>query len=690
MALISCDKCAMAFSEIELLNLHVDEEHVRDLSEYLEESGMDLSLIEKTVLAPAAVLPPKAAGNGGECAHCGMGFESVVLLQQHNIIFHDEEEAQVDSESEMSSPSSPESMNAGEDSKLEARDENQNCAAAAAIVGRCNECGRQFYADHQMLQHFKSVILSGGECSMNPKRTAKPSLSRSASSLNLAKPGEEKQSMDKIKEEKKLAVDETLGLVNVINIKDKSVKELMKNRIQNNSDQNEMTQTEMNGPANEKSNDWSTSVDQSVISEALALDKLAQQKSALNQTLPGALHSNQASSLPLTLDQLLKKKPGLEISVVPAQTGQAVSLEGHDQSAILSEALALDQLAKEKSALDQSVEFKSCKLCKKRFQGQNNLSQHMKITHQQYIASLVESIILDSSIINEENGETKIDNEESADVKEDNVEVSEAGNECKSCKQRFRRASGLMCHVKLTHDGIPEVKNDIESVIGQENEGEQEEMIEEVNEKSDEDMDSDEENYEEECQVCGKVYNDLIPFKNHIKMHDKMLGGKPYAGSMTKTEVEMALEEWDVNNDVRKDENNEKPSVNLSPDKSKDNNCTACGKCFQSKGNMLRHIKDFHNTKENFGLECTSCEKRFQKSFQLYRHMRKDHDAKEIISTDCAECGKAFSSHHCMLRHIKSVHRKIRDHKCEKCGTEYAERRLLRKHNQYNHSEDKG
>ena len=88
--------------------------------------------------------------------------------------------------------------------------------------------------------------------------------------------------------------------------------------------------------------------------------------------------------------------------------------------------------------------------------------------------------------------------------------------------------------------------------------------------------------------------------------------------------------------------------------------CQLCSKDFKSKGNLKRHLKDFHSSDstEKVTYHCDLCKKDFQNRFNLRRHRIGVHGAAAGKSNDfpCEICLKVFNYGDNLKRHKKNVH----------------------------------
>ncbi|XP_037678726.1 zinc finger X-chromosomal protein-like isoform X1 [Choloepus didactylus] len=111
--------------------------------------------------------------------------------------------------------------------------------------------------------------------------------------------------------------------------------------------------------------------------------------------------------------------------------------------------------------------------------------------------------------------------------------------------------------------------------------------------------------------------------------------------------------------------------------------CLICGKKFNSRGFLKRHMKNHpeHLTKKKY--HCTDCDYTTNKKINLHNHLESHKlTNKAEKATECDECGKHFSHTGALFTH-KMVHREKEDnkmHTCNFCEYETAEQGLLNCH----------
>ncbi|XP_072279450.1 uncharacterized protein [Pyxicephalus adspersus] len=101
--------------------------------------------------------------------------------------------------------------------------------------------------------------------------------------------------------------------------------------------------------------------------------------------------------------------------------------------------------------------------------------------------------------------------------------------------------------------------------------------------------------------------------------------------------------------------------------------CSECGKCFNWKGHLLRHLKS-HTDERPFS--CFQCGKCFKHRADLRRH-QSTHTGERPFS--CSQCEKSFARKDDLLKHQKS-HTGERSFSCLECGKGFTWKRALRIH----------
>ena len=111
--------------------------------------------------------------------------------------------------------------------------------------------------------------------------------------------------------------------------------------------------------------------------------------------------------------------------------------------------------------------------------------------------------------------------------------------------------------------------------------------------------------------------------------------------------------------------------------------CASCGKSFNSKGYMEKHIKSVHEKTKN--RQCTICEKSYFKSQHLNRHIKSAHN--NIKNHQCTICEQYFSELSLLKKHLAVVHEGQKAHKCDMCQQLFTTKFNLKTHIKRRHEE---
>jgi DNA-directed RNA polymerase subunit RPC12/RpoP len=104
--------------------------------------------------------------------------------------------------------------------------------------------------------------------------------------------------------------------------------------------------------------------------------------------------------------------------------------------------------------------------------------------------------------------------------------------------------------------------------------------------------------------------------------------------------------------------------------------CQVCGKGFPNVSSLSKH-STVHSKVKLFQCDVEGCGKSYIRSFQLLLHKKAVHEG---VKYECDECGRRFNNKSSMLRHIKVVHLEEKNYKCAKCGVLFAIKGNLTNH----------
>ena len=124
---------------------------------------------------------------------------------------------------------------------------------------------------------------------------------------------------------------------------------------------------------------------------------------------------------------------------------------------------------------------------------------------------------------------------------------------------------------------------------------------------------------------------------------------------------------------------NKKKSINYLPDGRI--KCSKCGLYLKNKDTFRKHIK-VHDMKKH---KCQQCDYRAVHSYQLKGHIKRNHLPPEN-KIKCLECDMYLKNETNFRIHIRLTHGK--NHKCELCDAQFAQKRQLQSH-MNNHTGEK-
>lgn len=114
--------------------------------------------------------------------------------------------------------------------------------------------------------------------------------------------------------------------------------------------------------------------------------------------------------------------------------------------------------------------------------------------------------------------------------------------------------------------------------------------------------------------------------------------------------------------------------------------CAECGKLFSSMKTYRYHLNVIHKGHNRF--PCPQCGKVYQWKSNLWRHL-KNHKARDSGELFCAECNKKFSSVATYQQHLKISRRHVTENEynfvCSDCGKKFVTKTRLRDHVDWEH-----
>ncbi|XP_041664281.1 oocyte zinc finger protein XlCOF6-like [Cheilinus undulatus] len=105
----------------------------------------------------------------------------------------------------------------------------------------------------------------------------------------------------------------------------------------------------------------------------------------------------------------------------------------------------------------------------------------------------------------------------------------------------------------------------------------------------------------------------------------------------------------------------------------KSNSCSVCGKTFEHKHKLIKHMT-IHRGEKPFS--CSQCGKKFGHKGHFTRHML-IHSKEKLFS--CPDCGKRFKRKSCLTRHM-FLHTEEKPFSCSECGKTFKLKSNLTSH----------
>ncbi|XP_066297593.1 zinc finger protein 773-like isoform X39 [Branchiostoma lanceolatum] len=146
---------------------------------------------------------------------------------------------------------------------------------------------------------------------------------------------------------------------------------------------------------------------------------------------------------------------------------------------------------------------------------------------------------------------------------------------------------------------------------------------------------------EHTCRQCGQSFDSNQTLLNHIQiLHWR---SEDSAGeSSDATSAAATLTAWSGHW-------NQGTSSYVNPEESLENACSHCGKKFELRSKLLKHVKSLHQR-----ITCTICGLELSNKFNHDRHVRMKHSSQRDYACDL--CGKTFKRSDHLQRHMQSAH----------------------------------
>ena len=172
---------------------------------------------------------------------------------------------------------------------------------------------------------------------------------------------------------------------------------------------------------------------------------------------------------------------------------------------------------------------------------------------------------------------------------------------------------------------------------------------------------------EEEIDGCEKIDSQILEFV--VKDEDEFdLLGRKKEEILFIDEVKLELE-FSEDLSPKKDE---------SPKQTFE--CQECGKFFQRKEYLTKHVKTVHSDTKSF--VCQECGKYFKRKRTLLQHKQIVHE--KLKPYECKDCGKPFASNNDLLRHSR-IHDGVKPFECQECGKTFRQKHHLNDHQKVVH-----
>lgn len=195
-----------------------------------------------------------------------------------------------------------------------------------------------------------------------------------------------------------------------------------------------------------------------------------------------------------------------------------------------------------------------------------------------------------------------------------------------------------------------------------------------------------------ECEVCGKMCNNLKGYTIHKLFHDTR-------NFTTSTGMKIASE--GLNKEISKIceicGKNFNSSVGYRMHKKNVHRvgqvagaffqCDVCAKICQTKRSLFDHMRNTHRVQES---QCNVCKKVFRTKILLKKHMVYHDETKRIFKCPLCPEKPGYYTNVALMRHKRS-HVGNRDFHCdvEECGSSYTTNHQLKMHKQNKHGIEK-
>ena len=166
-------------------------------------------------------------------------------------------------------------------------------------------------------------------------------------------------------------------------------------------------------------------------------------------------------------------------------------------------------------------------------------------------------------------------------------------------------------------------------------------------------------NYMTTCNICQKSVV-KVNLENH----------QATAHKMYKYRCDICFSDFPNREDLTAHKTKEHPK------RAEKLNCDKCGKLFDFKHQLKKHIKIVHDNIRD--QKCSHCDKSFKTKDVLKEHIASVHEGVKHI---CAFCGRSYNRRSDLSVHVKVRHNQdTKKHVCDECGKSFDFAKSLQKH----------
>ena len=220
---------------------------------------------------------------------------------------------------------------------------------------------------------------------------------------------------------------------------------------------------------------------------------------------------------------------------------------------------------------------------------------------------------------------------------------------CPHCEYSSKTLGLMVVHIRVNHV--------MESANGNERQNLKENIIDKERENK------------YKCEDCPHETNSKRNLKKHIKsvQHIKALRNK---GAK-----EHKCEQCSYETHCKKNLENHIKSLH----REREYKCEQCPFQAYQKGNLKTHVQCVHLKVRNYACMESGCGRRFKMKNHLMEHMNNVHEMGEK-KFKCEQCPHETANKWSLTLHVNAVHKKVRNHFCEECGSRFSRNFVLKKH----------